>query len=106
MFISSSRYGPNSVSELISSTSAELRWTLTLYGSLKTSKLCIRRHPRHPLVLENYLELGGEILQVSRLGVETLKNEVFLTKKAAKSWLKRLVANLSKHTFFENAYMT
>jgi len=52
------------------------------------------------LVLENYLELGGGILQVSGLGVETLKNEVFLTKKAVKSWIKRLVTNLSKTHIF------
>ena len=52
------------------------------------------------LVLENYLELGGGILQVSRLGVETLENDVFLIKKAVRSWIKRLVANLFEKLIF------
>ena len=54
------------------------------------------------MVLEKFWELGGGILQVSRLGVETLKNEVFLTKKAVRSWIKRLVANLSETHIFSS----
>ena len=71
--------------------------------SLTESQICMIFTPKNKFQIARSRKLFGVrrgILQVSGLDVETLKNEVFLTKKAVKSWIKRLVTNFSKTHIF------